>query len=65
LNTYISAKELQELTGISYQSALEIIKEVRKEMEANGYLIPKGKELIAIKNLVFKRLGIGEIKNDR
>lgn len=59
MNTYVSAKELQLETGISYQSALEIIKEVRKEMEAKGYLIPKGKELIAIKNLVYKRLGIG------
>jgi hypothetical protein len=59
LNTYITAKELQEMTGISYQSALEIIKEVRKEMKEEGYLIPKGKELRAIKNLVFKRLGIG------
>ena len=59
MNTYISARELQQETGISYQSALEIIKEVRKEMEENGYLIPKGKELIAIKSLVLKRLGIG------
>lgn len=59
MNTYISVKELQELTGISYQSALEIIKEVRKEMKEKGYLIPKGKKLIAIKNLVLKRLGIG------
>jgi hypothetical protein len=59
LNTYITAKELQEMTGISYQSALEIIKEVRKEMERKGYLIPKGKTKIAIKNLVLKRLGIG------
>ena len=59
MNTYISAKELQQETGISYQSALEIIKEVRKEMEEKGYLIPKGKTMIAIKNLVYKRLGIG------
>lgn len=59
MNTYITVKELKELTGISYQSALEIIKEVRKEMEEKGYLIPKGKELIAIKKLVFERLGIG------
>lgn len=59
MNTYISAKELQELTSISYQSALEIIKEVRKEMKEKGYLIPRGKELIAIKKLVFERLGIG------
>ena len=58
MNTYISAKELQQEIGISYQSALEIIKEVRKEMEKHGYLLPKGKELIAIKKLVYKRLGI-------
>ena len=62
MNTYISVKELQEMTGISYQSALEIIKEVRKEMKDNGYLIPKGKKLIAIKSLVLKRLGIGWMK---
>lgn len=59
MNTYISAKELQEMTGISYRSALEIIEEIRKEMEKKGYLIPKGKKKIAIKNLVLKRLGIG------
>lgn len=58
MNTYISAKELQQETGISYRSALEIIKEIRKEMKKNGYLLPKGKELIAIKKLVYKRLGI-------
>ena len=58
VNTYISAKELQQELSISYQSALEIIKEVRKEMEKHGYLLPKGKELIAIKKLVYKRLGI-------
>lgn len=58
MNTYISAKELQQETGISYRSALEIIKEIRKEMEKHGYLLPKGKELIAIKKLVYKRLGI-------
>lgn len=62
MNTYITAKELQKMTGISYQSALEIIKEVRKEMERKGYLIPKGKTKIAIKNLVLKRLGIGWMK---
>lgn len=59
MNTYISAKELQQETGISYQSALGIIKEVRKEMKEKGYLIPKGKTMIAIKKLVYKRLGIG------
>lgn len=59
MNTYITVKELQELTGISYLSALEIIKEVRKEMREDGYLIPKGKELRAIKKLVLNRLGIG------
>lgn len=58
MNTYITVKELQEITGISYQSALEIIKEVRKEMKRDGYLIPKGKELRAIKKLVLNRLGI-------
>lgn len=58
MNTYISAKELQQELSISYQSALKIIKEVRKEMEKHGYLLPKGKELIAIKKLVYKRLGI-------
>ena len=59
MNTYITVKELKELTVISYQSALEIIKEVRKEMKEDGYLIPKGKELRAIKKLVLNRLGIG------
>ena len=59
MNTYISAKELQELTGIGYRSALEIINEVRKEMKKKGYLIPKGKTKIALKDLVLKRLGIG------
>lgn len=59
MNTYISAKELQKLTCISYRSALEIINEVRKGMKKKGYLIPKGKTKIALKDLVLKRLGIG------
>lgn len=59
MNTYITVKELQEITGLSYLSALEIIKEVRKEMKEKGYLIPRGKELRAIKSLTLKRLGLG------
>lgn len=49
MNAYITVKELQEQTGISYRSALEIINEIRKEMEEKGYLIPRGKTKIALK----------------
>lgn len=58
MNTYITVKELQDLTRISYRSALEIINEIRKEMKEKGYLVPKGKTKIALTSLVFERLGI-------
>lgn len=58
MNTYINVKQLQDQTGISYRSALEIINEIRKEMKEKGYLVPRGKTKIALTNLVYKRLGI-------
>ena len=58
MNAYITVKELQDQTGISYRSALEIINEIRKEMKEKGYLVPRGKAKIALTNLVYKRLGI-------
>lgn len=58
MKEYITAKELQELIGTGYQSAMKIIEEVRNEMKRKNYLIPKCRKKVALKKLVEKRLGI-------
>lgn len=58
MKEYITAKELQELIGTGYQSAMKIIDEVRDEMKNKNYLIPKCRKKVALKKLVEKRLGI-------
>lgn len=57
---YISAKELQTELGISYQSALQIIIEVQKEMKERNYLIPTTKKKLALTWMVKKRIGLKE-----
>ena len=58
MKEYITAKELQQITGSGYQSAMKIINEVREVMEKKNYLIPKCRQKVALKRLVEKRLGI-------
>ena len=55
---YINAKELQEMTGIGYQSAMKIIDKVREKMKEKGYYIPQCRTKIALRWLVKKELGI-------
>lgn len=62
MKEYMTAKELQEITGIGYQSAMEIINKVRAEMKQKNYLIPKCRQKVALKRLIEKRLGINERK---
>lgn len=58
MKEYITAKELQVITGTGYQSAMKIIDEVREEMKQKNYLIPKSRQKVALKRLIEKRLGI-------
>lgn len=58
MKEYITAKELQEIIGTGYQSAMKIIEEVRSEMKQKNYLIPSCRQKVALKRLVEKRLGI-------
>lgn len=58
MKEYITAKELQQLIGTGYQSAMKIIDEVREEMKQKNYLIPKCRQKVALKRLIEKRLGI-------
>ena len=58
MKEYINTKELQELTGLKYQSALRIINQVREQMKMKGYYIPQSKEKIALRWMVMKELGI-------
>lgn len=55
---YITAKELQTITGLSYQSAMKVINDVREEMKNKNYLIPQSRKKVALKRLIEKRLGI-------
>lgn len=58
MKEYITAKELQGLTGIGYKSAMEIINKVREEMQNKNYLIPKCRRKVALTRLIKKELGI-------
>ena len=58
MKEYINTKELQELTGLKYQSALRTINQVREQMKMKGYYIPQSKEKIALRWMVMKELGI-------
>ena len=58
MKEYINAKELQELTGIGYQSAMKVIIRVREEMKKKGYYVPDSRAKIALRWMVKKELGI-------
>lgn len=58
MKEYINAKELQELTGLSYRESLEVIDSVRNQMMKKGYYIPQSKSKLALKWMVKKVLGI-------
>lgn len=62
MREYINVKELQELTGLGYQSAMKIIDNVRAKMIVKGYYIPQSKSKVALKWLVKKELGIKWLK---
>lgn len=56
---YINAYELQVLIpGLGYDSALSIIKEVIKEMEAKKIYVPKVGRYLALTKLVKKKFGL-------
>lgn len=58
MKEYITTKELQEMTGIGYQSAMKVIDRVREQMKEKGYYIPNSKSKVALRWLVKKELGI-------
>lgn len=58
MKEYINAKELQEMTGLGYQSAMKVIKNAREIMKEKGYFIPQSKTIIALTWIVKKELGI-------
>lgn len=58
MKEYINGKELQEMTGLGYQSAMKVIKNAREIMKEKGYFIPQSKTIIALTWIVKKELGI-------
>lgn len=58
MKEYINVKELQEMTGLRYQSAMKVIKNAREIMKEKGYFIPQSKTIIALTWIVKKELGI-------
>lgn len=56
---YLTAEDLQKLIPeLKYPRALEIIKEVREEMENKNYFIPVCRKKLALTKLVRKKMGI-------
>lgn len=58
MKEYMDIQELQELTGLSYQSAMKIIDMVREEMKKKGYYIPECRRKLALRWMIKKELGI-------
>lgn len=58
MKEYINVKELQQLTGLGYQSAMQVIDNVRAKMKKKGYYIPQSKSKLALTWLIKKELGI-------
>ena len=57
--TYLTAEDLQKLIPeLKYGRALDIIKEVREEMEKKNYFIPICRKNLALTKLVRKKMGI-------
>lgn len=58
MKEYITAKEIQEMTGIGYQSAMKIIVRVQEKMKKKGYYIPQSRAKLALRWMVKRELGI-------
>ena len=56
---YISARDLKIIIpNLGINKCVEYIKEIRKEMEEKGYLVPQTKEYIALTKLVRRKFGL-------
>lgn len=55
---YISATDLQILTGFTYMEALKVIQEIRVLMEEKNKYLPKGRKKLALLEVAKKFLGI-------
>lgn len=56
---YLTAYDLQVIIPkIGYHKALDIIKEIREEMEKEKYFVPKQKTKVALTWMVKKKLGL-------
>ena len=56
---YLTADDLQKLVPeMKYQRALDIINDVREEMEEKKYFLPISRKKLALTKLVKKKLGI-------
>lgn len=55
---YISANDLQILTGFTYIEALKVIQEIRVLMKEKNKYLPKGRKKLALLEVAKKFLGI-------
>lgn len=56
---YLTADDLVKLIPeMKYQRALDLINEVREEMEEKNYFLPISRKKLALTKLVRKKLGI-------
>ena len=56
---YLTAEDLTKLIPeMKHQRALDLINEVRKEMEDKNYFLPISRKKLALTKLVRKKLGL-------
>ena len=53
---YITAKQVQEICGVSQTKSYSIIRELNEELEKKGYITIRGK---VIKSYFLKKIGVG------
>lgn len=57
--SYITAQDLKLLIPeLGINKCVDYIKQIRVEMEAKGYFVPRGRQLLALTKLVRKKFGI-------
>ena len=55
---YVTAKELSQVTKMSYAECLKVIDNCRATMQEKNLYVPKGKERLALTAIVKKYLGL-------
>lgn len=58
MKEYVNVKDVQDMTGLGYQSSMKIILIVQEKMKKKGYYIPPLRTKLALRWMVKEELGL-------